>query len=269
MFATFKLDPQSFSNGDFQEYYDEGKQMYDSHERIVSDSLNSYLLPGGALSASEIEKNWFPEIKADVFLSHSHEDEKYAIAFAGFLKSLNLTAFVDSCVWGYANDLLKKIDDKYCVSEKNSDDNINSYDYAKRNQSTAHVHMILNGALMKMINQTECLIFMDTPNSLATRDVIQGATNSGWIYSELLMSRYIERKSPYMEEPFQCRMDESLKHSELSVKYDVDISHLTRLSIGDIKEATNCDKNSGTDVLDQLYRTKKYIMESNKCQRRR
>ena len=133
--------------------------------------MERYLSPCGELKASEIEKDWFPEIKADVFWSHSHKDEKDVIALAGFLNNLGLTTFIDSCVWGYADDLLKQIDDTYCISKKSSDDLIDFYSYQKRNQSTTHVHMLLNGALMKMMDNTECLIFLDTPNSLKMQDI--------------------------------------------------------------------------------------------------
>ena len=62
-----------------------------------------------------------------------------------------LTAFIDSCIWGHSDKLLKIIDNKYC---RNSDD---SYNYTARNFSTSHVHMMLMTALNKMIDKTECL----------------------------------------------------------------------------------------------------------------
>ena len=129
-----------------------------------------------------MRRNGFQKLKQIFFLSHSHKDEKQIIALAGFLFSeLGLRAFVDSCVWGYADKLLKEIDDKYCAFERNWDGTVELYDYQKRNQSTTHVHMILNGALMKMMDRTECLIFVDTPNSLQTKDISMRVTNSGWI----------------------------------------------------------------------------------------
>lgn len=42
--------------------------------------------------------------------------------------------------------------------------------------------MMLNGALAKMINSTECLIFMNTPNSIKAQDVEnENKTASPWI----------------------------------------------------------------------------------------
>lgn len=55
-----------------------------------------------------MQSYWFPKINADIFLSHSHKDEKLIIAFAGWLKdTFNLDVFIDSCIWGYSNDLQK------------------------------------------------------------------------------------------------------------------------------------------------------------------
>lgn len=105
-------------------------------------------------------------------------------------------------------------------------------------------------------------MFLDTPNSLKTEDIAMGTTNSCWIYSELLMSRYISRKTR-IEKSF--RLDEAFEqfeqfeHSELSVEYDIDIKHLINLTIHDIdKAATECENlgrrsDSGISVLSRLY----------------
>ena len=177
MFATFKMDLPNLSGGVWEEYYNKGLKVYSAHKQKIKASLDKYLSIDGELKASEIEKDWFPSFKADVFLSHSHKDEKDVIALAGLLNDMGLTAFIDSCVWGYADDLLRQIDNEYCVSKMNSDGSVDTYNYQRRNQSTAHVHMMLNGALMKMMDNTECLIVLNTPNSLKAKDILNGTTN--------------------------------------------------------------------------------------------
>ena len=252
MFATFKMSPNFFDEKSLEKYYENGIRLYDAQKRMVNQSLDQYLSIDGVLKAVEIEKEWFPEIKADIFLSHSHKDEKQIIALAGFLFSeLGLRAFVDSCVWGYADKLLKEIDDKYCAFERNWDGTVELYDYQKRNQSTTHVHMILNGALMKMMDRTECLIFVDTPNSLQTKDISMGVTNSGWIYSELLMSSCLEKKQP-VRKSIRHESYKSFKNT-LNVEYDVNISHLIVLTLKDILTAFVEAQSNGTAILDQLY----------------
>lgn len=105
-----------------------GYSLYHDQKKI-STLMKKYLSPSGVLRASEIEDDWFPHINADVFLSHSHKDEKDVIAFAGWLKSMGVTSFIDSCVWGYANDLLKQIDDEHCVqTTKSSGGHVYDYD---------------------------------------------------------------------------------------------------------------------------------------------
>lgn len=250
MYATFKMSLQDIKSEISNEFYKKGLEIFKGNKKIAKDSLEEFLSADGELQASEIEKEFFPSIEADVFISHSHKDEESIIAFAGYLDSLGIKAFVDSCIWGYSNDLLREIDNEYCVSSRNENGSIATYDYQKRNRSTSHVHIILNSALMKMMDKTECLIFIDSPNSLKTSDITsdikQGTTNSEWIYSELLMTQYLRRIK--LE-----RMHIRSEFSE-SVAYDVDISHMKELTIRDLKDE-RIDLY-GTDILDHIYRKK-------------
>lgn len=256
MFAKFKmeLDDMKYELDDnFDYFYKIGCTTHKEQQKSVYSSLQKYLSPKGVLNASEIEKDWFPTIKADVFLSHSHKDERDVIALAGIFKEVGLTAFIDSCVWGYANDLLKMIDEEYCVQlEKPNGGYV--YDYDTRNYSTAHVHMILNGALAKMIDTTECLIFLNTPNSLAVSDLNKGITNSCWIYSELLYSKLLRKRVP-IRKGRSFQLNESVRHGDLGVEYDVDISHLIKLEFSDIIEVVCRGQKDiqGKRLLDYLY----------------
>lgn len=252
MFATFKMALPDMNETSWKQYYEKGLAVYSTHKQKIKESLDKYLSVDGELKASEIEEDWFTSFKADVFLSHSHKDEKDVIAFAGLLSDIGLKVFIDSCVWGYSDDLLRQIDNEYCVSKTNPDGSIDSYNYQKRNQSTAHVHMMLNGALMKMMDSTECLIFLDTPNSLKAKDVSNGTTNSGWIYSELLMSKLLRRLDP-IRKSMNFALNESVRHDGLYVEYDADITHLIIISLNDIIHATRDGKYLGKGVLDHLY----------------
>lgn len=253
MFTAFKMSLKDFDdnilNFDYYYYYYRGMSTRDEQREIIHESLGKYLSPHGVLNASEIESDWFPSIDADVFLSHSHKDEKSVIAFAGWLKEHGIKAFIDSTVWGYADDLLQQIDNAYCVQSTKPNGG-HTYNYNMRNCSTAHVHAILNGALAKMIDRTECLIFLDTPNSLKVSGISSGVTNSCWIYSELLLSRIISKKQPSRNKG--RILTESVQDSALTIDYDVDLSHLINLDFLDILRAQGVD-HIGTDILDQLY----------------
>lgn len=218
-------------------FYEKGLKLYNVHKKLSRNSLDKYIVDNDALDASKIEEDWFPPIKADIFLSHSHKDEKLAIRFAGWLSEIfHVTVFIDSCVWGYSDELLSIIDKKYCVSEEKTNGGY-IYDYGKRNKSTTHVHMILNGALAKMIDSTECIMFLNTPNSIKMNDLMnESITDSSWIYSELLMSKIIRNKKliEYRKEEIVFAEKQELSHSELNVQYHIETDHLIDISWDDL-----------------------------------
>ena len=242
--------------GVFSPYFkDFGQGPFEEQMNTVHSSLSSYALDDGILDAARIEEDWFPSIDADVFISHSHKDQELAIGLAGWLHELfGISSFIDSCVWGYADDLLKMIDKNYCVNKRKPDGSIDTYDYNKRNQSTAHIHMILNTALQKMIDKTECLIFLNTPNSLLIDNVIDGtATASPWIYSELTFSRLC-RKRKLSEYRRYLAHDSLHEFAQLNVKYDVSLSHLVDLNDSDLLQIwMKSRQKRPQEALDDLY----------------
>ncbi|MDY4789745.1 MAG: hypothetical protein SO179_04145 [Bacteroidales bacterium] len=229
----------------YDNYYKKGFDLFESYEINVETNLKKFI-SDGKLDGTAIQDNWFPEISdCHIFISHSHKDKELAIALAGLLKEeYNLNSFIDSCIWGYADKLLKIIDNEWCKNP----DNLN-YNYKKRNSSTSHVHMMLNMALMQMIDKTECLFFLNTPNSISLSD-IKTQTLSPWIYSEIGISRMIEKKSKRRLEAF-CEGGQ-IKHfiSDAKITYDLNLSHLCDLD----KENIFVNKGKkGTIYLDYLY----------------
>jgi len=184
MYRGFNLDLDM----DFQDYKNYGNLLYSSNSRNIQNSLNKYISIDGSLRASRMMNDWFPSIKTDVFISHSHEDKDIAINLSGWLwKKFKLKSFVDSCVWGHADSLIKIIDKKYCKIEGNT------FEYTCRNFSTSHVHNMLCSALTMMIDKTECLFFLNTPNSITTKDTLE-STYSPWLYYETTISQIIRKK---------------------------------------------------------------------------
>jgi hypothetical protein len=155
-------------------------------------TLEKYLLDKeNILDASVIEASVFPSHEADVFISHSHRDREEAIKLALSLESRGLHVFVDSCVWGHADELLRKIDNKFFIP-----DGWKNYSYPLRNRTTANVHMILDSALHGMIDRAELLIFLDSENSVRVEDSVNDTEylSSPWIFSELVFAGRVRRK---------------------------------------------------------------------------
>lgn len=223
MFSKFKLKEIKYS--DIEEYECIGQEYYENKKKDIQNSLREFIGLDGIIDGTKLQENWFPtKQKFDVFLSHSHNDEKLPICLAGFLKEkLDLDTFIDSCLWRYSNDLLKELDKKYC---KYSDGV--SYDYDKRNYSSSHVHMMLSIALSRMIDNCEAVFFLNSENSISLSvEIDRERTSSPWIYNELSMADIIQireyeeyRKESYLE--FAHRECETLYGgSGLHIQYKV------------------------------------------------
>lgn len=231
----------------FKKYLEDGRLVKKENNSAAKSGLDEFFDGDGSLVAKKIMNDWFPSVKADVFISHSHKDEDLAIGFAGWLKNeLGISSFIDSCVWGYSPELLKKLDKRFCLKDSGY------YDYDKRNITNGHVNMMLATSLIKMIDQCECIIFLNTPNSISCKGCIEkDGTESPWIYAEIEATRLLkenrpERKRASMEDRF-IALDE-----DISVKYDLVLKHLILLEKEHIDKWRNCEKK-GASSLDFLY----------------
>ena len=88
--------------------------------------------------------------------------------------------------------------------------------------------MMLSTALTQMIDKTECLLFLNTPFSISTSEVVN-ETESPCIYSELAVTKMLRDNAPTT---FACnriffiyRSDELVKGGEVRIKHIVDLSH--------------------------------------------
>jgi len=259
MFRGFQLD---LGDSDFSSYQEDGEAIFDGLKDEVKPVLDSFILTNGAIDADSMQDEWFPQKKMDIFISHAHADRDRAVALAGFLAyELNITSFIDSCIWGHAKNLLWRLDKKYC-----KDDDDEFFDYHRRNHSTAHVHMILNNALSQMIDNCECFFFLKTENS-TVESIIKDKTNSPWIFSEISTSRMIEKKDPprpilnEMTMLFSKGEDISeRKRADLKMEFRLKLQHLMPLNTRDLlrwKEHINSlHEPRERHPLDKLYKLK-------------
>jgi hypothetical protein len=246
-----------------------GLSIYNDIKNRVRQQLDSYINPNGSLNGTKMREDWFPLVDADIFISHSHNDEEKAIALAGWLQNeFGLTAFIDSCVWGYAGDLLRKIDQEFCWNEQTK-----MYNYNTRNFTTSHVHMMLASALTLMMDKTECVFFLRTPESIKTEDVIK-KTASPWIYHELTMTHLIQKKSPEQHRKYLKKgMYKYAESKKLNITYDVNLENLINLNDKDLqnwspalmqkKLETLFKYNTDVHPLDVLYEQKEAVIQKN------
>lgn len=236
--------------------YNKGLKIFEEHSLEVKSALNYFINQDGTIDGSMLQQEWFPQIDADVFLSHSHNDEEKAITLAGWIDDrLGLKTFVDSCIWGYSNTLLKNLDDKYSLLKENS------YSYVKSNRAAGHVHMMLSTALTMMIDNAECFIFLNTPNSVNLSDDIE-LTQSPWIYSEITTSKYIRetlrRKSLILEKAEKDKIFAKIgAPPPFKVEYKLDLNHLKYVNWHSIRKewasgARQIPKKHGLDILYSL-----------------
>lgn len=257
MYRGFQLELKPYrsmfeSNIGFEYYHSVGSDLFEKHQDEVQSVLDNFLLSDGSIDGSKMQENWFPQIEADIFISHSHQDEDLAIALAGWLyEKFGLVSFIDSCVWGYADDLKKLLFKTY---RKYSDpgDFIPLCRFV-----SSHVHMMLSVALSQMIDNTECLFFLNTPNSISIDAPIGETTSSPWIYSEIAMSRLIRKQIPKRLK----KLNESQKAFSLKlIRYRLPMDHLLVISEQDMLGWEESYNRSSLDIckplphaLDKLY----------------
>lgn len=267
MYSKFNYIPtKNFYIDRINKYGTEGSKLYNNLEKESKKCLDKFIKENDRVDGSALKEQWFSVSHKDIFISHSHEDLSKVKAFAGWIeKTFNLTCFIDSCVWGYCDDLLKEIDDKYCKK------NTSTYSYELRNNTTSHVHMMLSIALSEMIDNCECIIFFNTPSSVSLNQNLEEISNSKeiftpspWIYHELAMTNMIRQTTP--KRKFAKVQKQRIVAESFSYNPDYDVTKflldMTNLSESDLDRwemcyTKNVNNNSSINALDILYNIKK------------
>lgn len=249
MYRKFNISNILFKAEKANNYYDIGLADFAQDRVLVKETLDKFTFEDSSLDGASIQAEWFPQTKADIFISHSHFDERLAITLAGWLSSeFKLKAFVDSCIWNYSNKLLWNLDKKVSYDESKG-----TFSYEKRNETTSHVHMMLSTALSMMIAKTECLFFLNTPNSLKA---IKGKekTQSPWIYSEIAIAQLLPVTLPPRKKIFVEHLEKGgeLESKKFSMVHDLDLKGFVELGVD---ELNSWEKNleTKTHPLDTLY----------------
>jgi hypothetical protein len=233
MYQAFEISVKNkLRQANYPEPHKLGLKQFKEDQKLINSKLEEFLLPNGNFDASAMQENWFPQIKADIFLSHAHADEELAMIIAGKLnRDFGLKVFIDSCVWGDSNTLLRKIDNELCYDKIRK-----VYDYKDRNYTTTHVHIMLASALNEMIYNTEAVFFLNTNKSakVNTKDLVK-KTESGWIYSEIKMCNLVHKRLPFEHRSrLQSFKDGGVFVENRRFEWTLDTSNFHQLSWADI-----------------------------------
>lgn len=257
----FKLKILIFQFSIFPEVSSQKVREYKERNENKLIKIQDYLLDRkNTLSVDKISENLFLDIKPDIFLSHSHADEDDVIRLAILIeKELNLSVFIDSCVWGDAFKLLRIIDEEYCL-------NGDTFNYHIRNHTTSNVFMILNSALHRIIDNCETFIFLGTDKSIPIIDTFSDDKylSSPWIYSELQFAKLVRRTKPR-----QLVLESRDIEIEKSAAYDSAVEFAYSMPTTDailsnqklkswIEAPRNLYTNHGLHSLDILYKSISY-----------
>lgn len=265
MFAGFNLEiSKSFFDSQvetFQKFQEIGEKHLKSQTCGVEKALDTYI-NNNIVDGSKIQKDWFPEIDTDIFLSHSSIDNKLVNAIAGWINcTFGLRCFIDSDVWCYAGSIADKLNDRFS-NKRVGDAGGLLYSHENCLKVSEHVNTMLNIALQRMIDKCESVFLVNTENSIHINSSPNSidVTYSPWIYSELVCSEIIRRKSLYSYR-YNVRLEHSFTESEdisdidekLTISYNVPVKHLIKIGKGELERWKNRYDDKYPFPLDLLY----------------
>lgn len=221
MFSNFKIKTAAISAAHI------GKSEHDESNEL-SEEFRKYLwqLCKDVINGKKFQELCFPEIKADIFISHSHADMGIVNGFAEWLEeNFGLKVFIDSKVWKYADAIIYSLCRKYDI------------DYLG---AAPHVYNMLTAALHNMIDATESVFFIESEHSVPYRNGMDRLTRSPWIYSEMECVRTVRKtplavyrpkyKRPITESP---AMESAFN---FIVQYPISLDNFQKLTAEDLKK---------------------------------
>lgn len=268
MYTAFNL---KISLKDFpcdDKYIRLGKQQKATMREVAQKELYSFIRSDTVLDGGKLSETWFNTIESDVFISHSHNDADLAFALAGWLKKqFDLNVFLDEVVWGSADKLLKKLDDKYCCQSKTK-----TYNYTKRNFTTSHVHAMLSTAIQSVMDNSEVIFFLNTEESFPSiSDVLRENseyTLSPWIYQEVISAKLLRQVdwTVYRKKRTLAHLFNESASSSLKIAYKTPINDFTLLDASKLFEWKDKydkvkDETCGRLFIDTVYHPLNYLYD--------
>jgi hypothetical protein len=109
-----------------------------------------------------------------------------------------------------------------------------------------------------MIDSSECIFFLNSPNSISTKTELTQKTNSPWIFSEISTTQIIRKQTPKRLERetklFSAKNLNENQRSILSIEYELELSHLTDISYQEFNIWSQNQTENAEEALDSLYK---------------
>lgn len=174
LYNNYIYDRDSYVNYGKKLLFQDGIEIRDSIEKCINEDNGDI-----HIDVEKLKKLYFPKIKADIFLSHSHKDIELVNFFVGYMQNhFKKKVFVDSNVWGNVYELRKNLYDDYAQIPGK----IGSYYLNKSDKISDNLNIILASSLTEMIKNTNTFLFLSTDNSINDEYIL----NSPWIYHEIV-----------------------------------------------------------------------------------
>ena len=231
----------------------------------AQDIINNFIEKGGTIKKDILKNKLFPNIKADIFISHSHKDKELAVRLKEWLfNKFNLTSFIDSDVWEYSRDFVTDIvnTNKMYISKKNQDGSM-IYKYHETLNLNSNIDMLLSTSLIEMIDISECLLFLNTDN-FSKKEMLNDHTSySQWIYLETFISNIIRKRQPDRFNEKNIEMFFSSEGLYNIIEYDLPIKYFINIYPIDLYRWSSLYHSNNIHPLDILYTLKSMEYRNN------
>ncbi|WP_181678771.1 hypothetical protein [Escherichia coli] len=267
MLVKFRIDRNTITNNSTILNANDNHLIYSN---LNDTDINSKIFDAvnGEISAKKLADELFPENEPHIFISHSSKDVNVAISLANTLYAkYKITSFIDSQLWGHIDHALKEMHNRYCKIPGSS-----YYHYDKSNNLLSHMHAILSMALMRVMDNADSVIFIESGNSIyqymgdttiAPQEAIEktSETLSPWISSEvnfantLRLKGHKDREQPLMEstDPYSLNKSNIKADSLPKIIHEVNLSKFIEIDNKKFKESLSLNETNPIKTLDMIY----------------
>ncbi|MEB7926098.1 hypothetical protein NGJ69_20695 [Atlantibacter hermannii] len=267
MIGRFRVNQKAILNSHRLLDANDNKLLYStkSKDEISSDIFDAV---DGEISAEVLTERLFPNKEPHIFISHSSKDAPVAIRFANTLYSkYGIISFIDSQLWLHIDYALKQMHEKYCKSLISD-----GYNYTKSNILLAHMHSILSMALMRAMDESDSVIFIESENSIYQymegkqikphdKIVNKYETLSPWISSEVNFANKLRikgHKDRGLEkvgtESYSINEDRKIVADSMpSIIHQLDFKDFIEITEASLKKALTLSTKSPINDLDRMY----------------